>query len=160
MVAMGRLGPDDEYDVAGLVQTVQGVLDRRGERAWLEWAKEGLMPRTTELVATEKAEKEREEAEERERQVQAAMRQAEEEREVEKRRREEAREAEHARKSGELWQRFQLKAISMSEFHAGLAALDNEHSDAEGEAEAETLQSEAKEIVQIASPQAGSKRKV
>jgi hypothetical protein len=158
MVAMANIGPEEEYDVAELVGSIRDVLDGRGERAWLEWAKEELMPKTTVIVATEKAEKEREAAEERERLAEAAKRQAEAEREAEKRRQEEEREAEHARRSGELWQRYQANAISLKEFHAGLAALDEAQSDADGEEE--TMQSEVEDVVDIPKTQAGAKRKV
>lgn len=89
-------------DVGEIVKKAQKVLDGRGERMWLEWAGEDLMPSTSRAAQEEaeavakKAEDERREAETRavREEVERRIRKAREEKEREEQARREREEAE------------------------------------------------------------------
>ena len=152
---------DDDEEVATSIRVAQEALEGYEERSWLEWAGKELMPRLAEVVATEEAKKEREEAEERERKAEEARvtaeeakREAEAEQEAERQRREAERKAVRDKRSGELLQRYQANAISAKEFQDGLAALEHDESDVEA---AEDDPMEVREAPKV---QAGTKRRV
>jgi septal ring factor EnvC (AmiA/AmiB activator) len=124
---------EDDAEVTQWVGKAQEVLAGFEERLWLSWAGRDLMPWLAQIVEAEDAERQRQEIAEAKSRAEEAARAQEAERERERQRLEAERRDTVAKKSAELLQQYQSKAITGEEFRGALDRLERSSDDGDDE---------------------------